>query len=72
MLTWPLFSEQLYNEKLLVDVLRIGVQIGIKKMMQFGKEEEVGVQVGRERVMKAVEELMDDGEEGQERRKRAK
>uniref|UniRef100_A0A7N0TTN7 Glycosyltransferase n=1 Tax=Kalanchoe fedtschenkoi TaxID=63787 RepID=A0A7N0TTN7_KALFE len=73
MLTWPLFSEQFYNEKLLVQVLRIGVPIGIERMMNFGKEDEAGgVQVNRERVKEGVEDLMDGGVEGLERRTRAK
>uniref|UniRef100_A0A7N0VJK5 Glycosyltransferase n=1 Tax=Kalanchoe fedtschenkoi TaxID=63787 RepID=A0A7N0VJK5_KALFE len=72
MLTWPLFADQFLNEKLLVDVLRVGVRIGVKKMMEFGKEEEIGVLVDKDVVKKGVEELMDGGVEGEERRKRAK
>lgn len=30
MITWPLFAEQFYNERLVVDVLKIGVAVGMK------------------------------------------
>ncbi|KAJ3695299.1 hypothetical protein LUZ60_000676 [Juncus effusus] len=32
MVTWPLSSDQIYNEKLIVEILRIGVAIGAKQM----------------------------------------
>lgn len=31
MVTWPLFADQFYNEKLLTDVVRIGVGVGVKQ-----------------------------------------
>lgn len=65
MITWPMSAEQFYNEKLIDQVLRIGVRIGVKVMVDE-------VMVRRERVKEAVEELMGEGEEGGERRKRAK
>uniref|UniRef100_A0A7N0TAN6 Uncharacterized protein n=1 Tax=Kalanchoe fedtschenkoi TaxID=63787 RepID=A0A7N0TAN6_KALFE len=41
--------------------------------MEFGKEEEIGVQVHGDEVRKAVEELMDGGgEEGEARRRRVR
>uniref|UniRef100_A0A7N0RJB4 UDP-glycosyltransferases domain-containing protein n=1 Tax=Kalanchoe fedtschenkoi TaxID=63787 RepID=A0A7N0RJB4_KALFE len=62
MVTWPLFSDQFYNEKFLVDILKIGV-----------REEEIGVQVHGDEVRNAVEELMDGGgEEGEARRRRVR
>ncbi|KAL9686389.1 hypothetical protein QQ045_023847 [Rhodiola kirilowii] len=73
MMTWPLFGDQFLNEKLLVDVLRVGVRIGVEKMMEIGKEDEIGVLVDRDCVKKAVEEfMMDESEEGEDRRKRVK
>ncbi|XVF07799.1 hypothetical protein REPUB_Repub06bG0170800 [Reevesia pubescens] len=71
MITWPLFSEQFMNEKLLVQILKVGVSVGVKVAVQMG-EEEFAVLVKREDVKKAVESLMDEGEEGEERRKRAR
>ncbi|KAH7856559.1 hypothetical protein Vadar_002778 [Vaccinium darrowii] len=71
MITWPMFAEQFYNEKLITEVLRIGVRIGIEVGMQWGNEEEVGVFVRRDKVKKAIEEVMRDGEEGGETRRRA-
>uniref|UniRef100_A0A7N0V1B7 Glycosyltransferase n=1 Tax=Kalanchoe fedtschenkoi TaxID=63787 RepID=A0A7N0V1B7_KALFE len=73
MVTWPLFADQFYNEKFLVDILKIGVRVGVKRVMEFGKEEEIGVQVHGDEVRKAVEELMDGGgEEGEARRRRVR
>ncbi|KAL6987295.1 hypothetical protein U1Q18_013046 [Sarracenia purpurea var. burkii] len=78
MITWPMFAEQFYNEKLITEVLRIGVRIGVEVGMQWREEEEeeeeVGLLVKREKVKKAVEEVMMDGddEKGGERRKRAR
>lgn len=76
MITWPMFAEQFYNEKLITEVLRIGVRIGVEVGMQWGdeeeEEEEEVVFVKREKVRKAIEEVMRDGEGGGERRRRAR
>ncbi|KAJ9181490.1 hypothetical protein P3X46_009616 [Hevea brasiliensis] len=69
MLTWPLFSEQFFNEKLIVEILRIGVRVGVEVPVRWGEEEKVGVLVKKEEVEMAVSMLMDEGEEGQKRRK---
>uniref|UniRef100_A0A2P2P704 Uncharacterized protein n=1 Tax=Rhizophora mucronata TaxID=61149 RepID=A0A2P2P704_RHIMU len=72
MVTWPLFGDQFYNEKLVVEVFRIGVAVGATSTIKWGEEEKIGVTVKREDVREAVDRLMNDGEEGKERRERAK
>ncbi|XP_008778462.1 scopoletin glucosyltransferase-like [Phoenix dactylifera] len=69
MITWPLFAEQFFNEKLIVDVLRIGIAIGVKVCRC--KEEE-RMMVRREEIRRAVNELMGSGEEADGRRERAR
>ncbi|KAJ6792732.1 scopoletin glucosyltransferase-like [Iris pallida] len=65
--TWPLFADQVYNEKLIVEVLRIGVSI-------WRNEEDRGDDgvVAAAMIRKAVEELMGRGEDARERRRRAR
>ncbi|XVF41669.1 hypothetical protein PTKIN_Ptkin01aG0298400 [Pterospermum kingtungense] len=72
LITWPLFGDQFCNEKLVVQLLQIGVKIGVEKPMTWGEEAEAGVLVKKDDVKKAVERLMEVGEAGEERRKRAK
>lgn len=77
MITWPLFSEQFLNEKLIVEVLKIGVRIGVELPVRWGDEEKVGVLVKRNDVENAIDELMmssgrDDEFEGETRRDRAR
>ncbi|XP_065855312.1 UDP-glycosyltransferase 73D1-like [Euphorbia lathyris] len=71
MITWPLFSEQFLNEKLIVEILKIGVRVGVEIPVRWGEEEKVGVLVKKEEVEKAIRILMDEGEEGMKRRKKA-
>lgn len=66
MVTWPVFAEQFYNEKLVTDVLKIGVGVGTKKW-----KEVVGDFVKRDAIEKAVKEIM-VGEKAEEMRSRAK
>lgn len=70
MITWPLFAEQFYNEKLLIDVLKIGVGVGSKRWWDL--EEERGEVVKREDLGKAVALLMGGSGEALEMRKRAR
>ncbi|KAK1429447.1 hypothetical protein QVD17_11656 [Tagetes erecta] len=72
MVTWPQFQEQFYNEKLLVQVLKIGVSVGAKKVVHLGEEEKSGVVVTSEEFIKAIDTVMSDGKESEDRRKRAK
>ncbi|CAL5389380.1 unnamed protein product [Camellia sinensis] len=72
MVTWPIFAEQFFNEKLIVQVLGIGVGVGAKVVVHLCEEEKFGMLVKRENVKKAVEEVMDEGREGEERRKKAR
>jgi UDP-glucosyl transferase 73C len=72
MLTWPLFGDQFMNEKLVVQVRKIGVRVGVEDPMKWGEEEKIGVLVEKEDVKAAIDMLMDEGEEREERRKRAR
>ncbi|RCV34604.1 hypothetical protein SETIT_7G172200v2 [Setaria italica] len=79
MATWPFFAEQFINERLIVDVLGIGVSIGVTKPTENiftafsagGSEAEAEAEMGMEQVKKALEMLMDQGPEGEERRRKA-
>lgn len=50
MITWPLFAEQFYNEKFIVQVLRIGVRVGAEYAVKWGEEEKFGVLRKKEEV----------------------
>lgn len=74
--TWPLFAEQFINERLVVDVLGIGVSVGVTKPTEniltaskLGAD--VEAEVGMEQVAKALERLMDQGNQGEHRRRKA-
>jgi hypothetical protein len=71
-LTWPSFADQFSSERLLVDVLGIGVRSGVKVPNMNVPEEAEGVQVASGDVEKVIAELMDGGPEGAARRSRAK
>ena len=60
MITWPIFAEQFYNEKFIVQVLKIGVKIGVEVPL---KAEELMVK--REDVKKAIKQLVGGGDEGE-------
>ncbi|XP_050901594.1 scopoletin glucosyltransferase [Lathyrus oleraceus] len=66
MITWPVAAEQFYNEKLVTEVLKIGVPIGVKKWVGL-----VGDKIESDAVEKGVKRAM-EGEEGEEMRNRVK
>ncbi|KAL0366840.1 UNVERIFIED_CONTAM: UDP-glycosyltransferase 73C5 [Sesamum radiatum] len=70
MITWPMFAEQFYNERFIVNVLGIGVRVGVEGCVNnSGKSEDL---VKWDQVKRAIEDLMDFGSEvGRMRRKRA-
>jgi UDP-glucosyl transferase 73C len=72
MITWPLFADQFLNEKLVTQVLKIGVSLGVEVPMKWGEEEKSGVVVKKEGIKDAICNVMDEeGEESKERRERA-
>jgi hypothetical protein len=68
--TWPHFSDQFLNERLVVDVLGVGVPIGVTAPVMIFDDE--NMPVGREDVVRAVSALMGGGAEADERRRKAK
>ncbi|XP_022144803.1 UDP-glycosyltransferase 73C6-like [Momordica charantia] len=71
MITWPLFADQMSNGKLIVEILKIGVSVGVDTSVPWGEEEKRGVLVRREKVREAIEMAM-DGEGSEEMRQRCK
>jgi UDP-glucosyl transferase 73C len=71
LVTWPLFADQFLNEKLVVHVLKIGVRIRVEVPVKLGEEEKIGVLVKKEDVKKAINRLMEEGVEREERQKRS-
>ena len=72
MLTWPLFADQFLNESLVVHVLKVGVKVGVEIPLTWGKEVEIGVQVKKKDVERAIAKLMDETSESEKRRKRVR
>ncbi|XP_050915061.1 UDP-glycosyltransferase 73C1-like [Lathyrus oleraceus] len=70
MVTWPRFNDQFFDEILVVQVLKVGVKIGVKSPMKWGEEEETSVLVKKEDIERGIERLMDETIENEERRKR--
>ncbi|TYJ12618.1 hypothetical protein E1A91_A11G364100v1 [Gossypium mustelinum] len=71
-ITCPLFAEQFINEKLVVDVLGIGVSAGVESAVTWGLEDKFGLLMKRERVKNAIDKVMEKSEAGEERRRKAK
>ncbi|KAJ1380268.1 UDP-glucose flavonoid 3-O-glucosyltransferase 7-like [Sesbania bispinosa] len=70
-MTWPVHSEQFYNEKLITEVQGIGVEVGAEEWGSSGYGERNKL-VRREQIEKAVRKLMDGGDEAEEIRRRAR
>lgn len=68
MVTWPIFAEQFYNEKLVNQILKTGVPVGAKKWSRTPSLEDL---IKCDAIEKALREVM-VGKEAEERRKRAK
>ncbi|CAO1947719.1 unnamed protein product [Urochloa humidicola] len=68
---WPHFADQFLNAKFAVEVLGIGVDVGVTEPVMYRMDQKEIV-VGREAVEKAVRSVMDGGDEGEERRRRAR
>ncbi|XP_019162208.1 PREDICTED: UDP-glycosyltransferase 73C3-like [Ipomoea nil] len=73
MLTWPLFAEQFLNEKLVVEVLGIGVSLGVNVPVNWdGSEDKENIVVAKyEEIKEGIDKLMDK-EAGKERRRKVK
>ncbi|CAD5189740.1 unnamed protein product [Musa acuminata subsp. malaccensis] len=71
MATWPLFAEQFFNEKLIVEVLGIGIGVGVKEYAAREHEQKRKV-VMAEAIAKTVARLMGGGEEAEGMRRRAR
>ncbi|XP_006644415.1 scopoletin glucosyltransferase-like [Oryza brachyantha] len=69
LVTWPRYADQFYNEKLITEVLKVGVGVG---SMDFAsKLENRRVVIGGEVVAGAIGRVMGEGEEGEAIRKKA-
>ncbi|KAK4563121.1 hypothetical protein RGQ29_005577 [Quercus rubra] len=66
MVTWPLSAEQFYNEKLVTQVLKVGVDVGVRRWIRVK-----GDSIKRDAIEKAVKRIM-VGEETDGMRSRAK
>ncbi|KAK7337140.1 hypothetical protein VNO77_17700 [Canavalia gladiata] len=72
-ITWPLTAEQFFNEKHIVQVLKIGARIGVEAVDDLMQTYKAGkMLVKKEQVKKAIEELMEQGGKGEQRRNRAR
>ena len=66
MVTWPISAEQFFNEKLVTQILKIGVGVGVRRWVRF-----VGDSVESKALEKAVRSVM-EGEEAEEMRSRVR
>jgi hypothetical protein len=68
MVTWPRYADQFFNEKLVVEVLKVGVSIGAK---DYGSSLEAHEVIAGELIARSITTLMGDSQEGDAIRKKA-
>ncbi|GJY70398.1 hypothetical protein Tco_0474101 [Tanacetum coccineum] len=61
-------GHQFLNETFIVEILKIGVRIGVEIPVPFGEEDEIGVLVKKKDVKMAIECLMDTKKENKDER----
>ncbi|KAF9614400.1 hypothetical protein IFM89_018545 [Coptis chinensis] len=69
LITWPVFAEQFYNEKLVTQVLKTGISAGNKVWSPWVEVEYVSVT--KDRIEAIVTQLMGNGEAAEGMRRRA-
>jgi scopoletin glucosyltransferase len=69
MVTWPRYADQFYNERLVVDLLKIGASVG---STDYASNLEARCVIGGEVVAEAVGKVMGDGEGAEAVRERAR
>jgi scopoletin glucosyltransferase len=69
MVTWPRYADQFYNERLVVELLKIGASVG---STDYASNLEARRVIGGEVVAEAVGKVMGDGEEAEAVRERAR
>ncbi|XP_066314615.1 scopoletin glucosyltransferase-like [Miscanthus floridulus] len=69
MVTWPRFADQFYNEKLVVELLKVGVGVG---STDYASKLETRRVIGGEVIAKAIGRVMGDGEDAEAIREKAK
>ncbi|XP_047314085.1 UDP-glycosyltransferase 73C4-like [Impatiens glandulifera] len=69
MITWPNGGEQFFNEKLVSQILGIGVSVGPKSLLSVFPSEQTEVQIKSETILEAIEKVMSGDHQGLQRRK---
>ncbi|KAF8697015.1 hypothetical protein HU200_036666 [Digitaria exilis] len=69
MVTWPRYADQFYNEKLVVELLEVGVGVG---STEYASKLEARRVIGGEVVAEAIGKVMGGGEEAEAIRERAR
>ncbi|KAF7849356.1 hypothetical protein BT93_L0887 [Corymbia citriodora subsp. variegata] len=59
MVTWPVFAEQFYNEKLVTQVLRVGVEVGAQQWVGIVADREI---VSKDSIERTLRQVMVGGE----------
>ncbi|KAI9077110.1 hypothetical protein K1719_040932 [Acacia pycnantha] len=73
LITFPLFGEQFYNEKVIVQVVETGMRVGCERAVHLGEEENFdAIQVKREKVKEEVQKVMGEDEEESNRSNKRK
>lgn len=71
MVTWPQSGEQFYNEKLVTDVLKIGVPVGMSQWSNWTTNS-IPELIKRDKIHKAITILMNKGDDSEAIKQRAK
>ncbi|GAB4839315.1 hypothetical protein Ancab_028842 [Ancistrocladus abbreviatus] len=69
LITWPIFAEQFYNEKIVTQVLKFGVGVGNEVWKVWATQE--SPLIVREKIKRAINLVMDRGVQGEEMRTKA-
>uniref|UniRef100_A0A0D9V2K7 Glycosyltransferase n=1 Tax=Leersia perrieri TaxID=77586 RepID=A0A0D9V2K7_9ORYZ len=69
MVTWPRYADQFYNEKLIVEVLKVGVGVGSREYASNLEDRRV---IGGEVIAAAIGTVMGDGKDGEAMRRKAR